>query len=282
MVAPVGALIPGLVGDMAKKESPTSSVEEPARTAPKPLEVKTHRALVAKRRQIIAAVAGKPELLPLLAINPVLVFKEVGVDLSPEMSDHVLRSLQHPPAIRAERERLVAELREELGEAPSPNDPAWVAQWLFTTLEVAPLRTDGARPAYVSAIPPDALERLQTLRRSRRSADRSFFAGPVDDGGRGAPLIRLPDSVLRLDLEVPVPALPPADGPPDEVTLEALWFYRDAHPSVPPMLRLGIIERSAVPIFSPDGYRKAKTGERPSQLLRWIKDVRFQPDKPPR
>lgn len=244
--------------------------------------MKTHRALVAKRRQIIAAVAEKPELLPMLAINPVLVFKEVGVNLSPEMADHVLRSLQHPPAIRAERERLVADLREQLGEAPEPNDPAWVARWLFTTLGVVPLETEGARPAYVGAIPPDALERLRALRRPRRSAEQAFFEGPVDDGGRGAPLVRLPDSVLRLDLEALVPNLPRAEHPPDKVTLEALWFYRDAHPLVPPMLRLGIIERSAVPIFSPDGYRKAKTGERPSQLLRWIKDVRFQPDKSPR
>lgn len=267
---------------MAKKESSSPSVEAQARTGPKPLEVKTHRALVAKRRQIIAAVAEKPELLPMLAINPVLVFKEVGVQLSPEMADHVLRSLQHPPGIRAERERLVAELREELGEAPKPNDPEWVARWLFTTLAVAPVETEGARPAYVNAIPPDALERLRALRRPRASTDRTFFEAPVDGRTAGAPLIRLPDSVLRLDLEAPVPALPLAQQRPDEVSLEALWFYRDAHPSVPAMLRLGVIERSAVPIFSPDAYRKAKTGERPSQLLRWIKDVRFRPDKSPR
>ena len=218
----------------------------------------------------------------MLALNPVLVFREVGVRLSPDIADHVLRSLQHPPAIRAERERLVAGLREEFGESPQPTDATWVARWLFTVLGLAPLDTQGAVPVYVNPIPPAALERLRALRPDRRSVKEPLPAGPDVATRRGAPLLRLPDSVLRLDLDAPVPPLPLAECPPTEVTLEALWFYRDAHPSVAPMLRLGIIERGGVPIFSPDAYRKAKTGERPSQLLSWITAVRFQPDKPPR
>jgi len=267
---------------MAKEKSKAAPRPVETGTPPKPLKVTTHRGLVARRRHIIAAVAARPELLPMLALNPVIVFREVGVHLSPEIADHVLRSLQHPPAVRAEREGLVATFREKYGELPQPTDGAWVARWLFTVLGVAPLDTEGATPVYVDPIPADALERLQALRPARRRGKES---GPETSGAgrpRGMPLLRLPDSVLRLDLEAPARSLPPAADPPAEVTLEALWFYRGAHPSVPAMLRLGVIERGGVPIFSPDAYRKARSGERPSPLLRWITEVRFQTDKGPR
>lgn len=240
------------------------------------IRISTHREFVAARRKIIAALSAKPGLVPLLALNPVLAMREARVELSAEVADHVLRSVQHPPPVRAEREELSASLQDAVGQQPRPNDPAWVASTLFERWKLSPLDTTNAVPVYRNAIPDDALARLQALRR-RRDGDieQRPRLSATKPPSRRAPLVTIPDSVLRLDLEAPVPRLRRAKSRPNAVALTELWFYRDAHPLVTPLLRLGIIERGALPIFGPDAFRKAMSGERTNQLLRWIRVARF-------
>ena len=245
-------------------EPPTAIPAKPA-----PIVVSSHRSLLAKRDAMVAALQAKPELLPLLAANPVLAFRDAGVTISPEVASHVLHALQYPPAVRAERDRLIKELQEGLGEAPRPRDATWLAVTVFEKLKVAPLETRGRQPAYVSAIPDDARERLQAL-----LPDRPRVQLPSRPGSHR------PEPLRRLDLNAPLVEIPKAAKRPKTLSLEALWFYRGAHRLVPSLLRLGVIESGGLPFLGADGYRKVKSGERPNPLVGWVDDVKFPPPAP--
>jgi len=181
----------------------------------------------------------------------------------------VLHALQYPPAVREERDRLVKQLQTALGEVPRPRDGSWLADTVFDTLKVAPLETRGRQPAYVSATPDDARERLQAL-----LPDRPRVVLPPRAGGQPHQPLR------RLDVDAPLVELSKAAKRPKTLTLEALWFYRGAHQLVPSLLRLGVIESGGLPFLGADGYRKVKSGERPNPLVGWVEDVAFPPPAP--
>jgi hypothetical protein len=238
---------------------------------PAPIVVNSHRSLLAKREAMVAALQARPELLPLLAANPVLAFRDAGVTISPEVATHVLHALQYPPAVREERDRLVEELQVALGEAPRPRDATWLAGTVFDKLEVPPLETRGRQPVYVSAIPDDARERLQTL-----LPNRPRVPLPPRPGHHQ------PQPLRRLDLDAPLVEVPKAARRPKTLSLEALWFYRGAHRLIPSLLRLGVIESGGLPFLGPEGYRKAKSGESPNPLVGWVEGVQFPPPRPKR
>lgn len=236
------------------------------------LSVTTHRALAAKRREIAARIDARPDVSALFFINPVLALKEVGVDLSPEIADHVLRALRHPPAAAARRAELETSLREELGEAPKVDDERWLARVVFERLRVQPLATRGHHPAHVDPIAGD-----RALIAALRPAIPAF-TGATATPPHGMTIHVAPHraTVRRLDIDAPVPELPPVDVPPKTLAHETLWFYKDAHPVVRDLFELGIIEGSALPIHSGDSYRQIKDGTKPNAFAAWIKSVRFR------
>ncbi len=231
--------------------------------------VNSHRDLVRQRKAMIEALSQRPDLLPLLLANPVLAFRDAGVTMSAEVANHVLHSVRHAPAVRVEREQLTAQLREALGVVPHPSDPEWLAQTLFTRLKVRPLVTRGMEPAYVPAIPDDARERLEALLPKRHRRELA----PLPDQ------VSRPQALRRLDLDAPLVECKPARAGPKRLSLEQLWFYRGSHELVRPLLRLGIIERNALPILSASAYRDLKAGRRENDLVRWISGVSWPAEK---
>ena len=85
------------------------------------------------------------------------------------------------------------------------------------------------------------------------------------------------ESLRRIDLDAPAPTLPPAKARPSEVPLEDLWFYKDQDALVRDALELGVIQRRAFPVHSPDSFRKILEGEKSNAFRAWIKSVRFKP-----
>jgi hypothetical protein len=261
--------------DPAEDPEPQGDAEAPSDAPPfAPLKITTHRALMARQREIFSRLEQRPDLAALMVINPALAFRAVGVTTSPEITDHILRTVQYPPALRERREQLIKELTEALGEPPEPNNPVWVARALFEQLKLAPLATEGQTPSYRPAIEADALARLNALRPKPRPRDRYKRPRPPSGGG-SMQLAPSKATARRLDLDAKLPPLKELPRPPKGVELEALYFYKDSHPVARGLLELAIIEHQAFPIQSADGFRKVQRGETKSALHRWIGRISF-------
>lgn len=239
-----------------------------------PLEITTHRALLAQQHEIFSRLERRPDLAALMIVNPALALRAAGVSTSPEITDHILRTVQYPPALRERREQLIKELSEALGERPEPNAPAWVARALFELLKLPPLATEGLTPSYRAPLEADVLARLDALRPRPRPRDR--YKRPRPRAGGGSMQLAPPKATARrLDLDAKLPPLKQLPRPPERVELESLYFYKDSHPAARALLELAIIERQAFPIQSADGFRKVQRGETKSALHRWIGRISF-------
>jgi hypothetical protein len=234
------------------------------------LHIATHRELLANRKQIAARLEAAQDVAALLMLNPVLALREVGVDLAPEIADHVLRSLRHPPQVDVWRTKLEESLQKELGERARPNEPDWLATTLFTKLGVGPLNVADNKPVYVDPLAGDR-EWIASLR-----PKVPVFTGTTAQPVHGTTVGVAPDkpTLRRLDLAAPVPALEAASSPPATLSLEDLWFYKDVSPVARELLELGIIEKSALSIHSGDSFRKINGGA-PNAFTDWIDSVRF-------
>ena len=237
-----------------------------------PITITTHEELAAGYGEVARRFNENHALSSLLLINPVLAFKEVNVLVSTEISRHILHTMQHPPALKQRRETLENSLRESLQEAPQPNNPAWVAELLFTKLKITPLNISGQVPVYKPPINSEGIAAMQALRPQPRQKNQV----PVKQQGTFRIRIREWNAaVRRMDLEAPVGELPSADEAPSEITLEDLFFYKDQNPLLRDLLELGIIQRRAFPFHSGDSYRKIKNGEKPNAFRAWIRSVKF-------
>lgn len=248
--------------------------KEPAATGTEfqPLEIKTHREMAVGQEEIFRRFNARPDLSILLLLNPVLALEQIGVLLSSEMVHHVLHSRQHTPEMRKRREELEASLTKNLGEAPQPDNPAWVARLLFEKLRIKPLETKGHTPAYIDPTPADALKRLQALRpKARKKYPERKHPRPATKVG----LNPWKTAIRRIDLEAPLPKLQPARQAPKELPLEELYFYRDSHPLVHDLLELGVIQRRAVRIHSGASFRDILSGKKPNAFHTWFKVIRF-------
>jgi hypothetical protein len=234
------------------------------------LNIATHRELLANRKHIAARLEASQDIAALLMLNPVLALREVGVDLTPEIADHVLRSLRHPPKVDVWRTQLEESLQKELGERARPNDPDWLATTLFTKLALAPVNVADHKPVYVDPLAGDR----EWIASQRPKVP--VFTGTTAEPVHGTTVGVAPDkpTLRRLDLASPVPPLEPASGPPARLSLEELWFYKDASPVARELLELGIIEKSSLSIHSGDSFRKIKSGA-PNAFTDWIDSVRF-------
>ena len=259
---------PGADDDDAKR---TESFDDAMRTQPMAVRITTHAELVGVVRGVTARLESDPSLARLFAVNPVLALGETGVHLSPEMTDHVLRSIALPPAMREARERLAAVLRDASGEEPRPADPRWAAHLLFDVLQLTPRDTGGATPVYRSATDADTTARLAALLPHLPGSAR---VGP-DGRLRTAVIVDDPVSSNRLDLDAPVPELPPAAAAPATLTPDEMWFYKDESALVRNAIIVALIDRAAIPMATPATFRAVRDGQATHPLAAWITGVRF-------
>ncbi len=221
------------------------------------IKVESERELLLMARDLKARVADDPEFSVLLLANPVLALKAYGIELSPAMADHVLRSLRHPPQLRSRRAELEASLEKTLGEVPRPTDPAWLAKLVFQTRKLAPRDLKGLSPAYGPEIFDKAIARLNEARPAPTSRYPGVRRLQVTQRLAVAPT---KPALRRLDLGAPVPASKPANDLPKTLSLEEAWFYK-GDPVVADAVELGQIVRRAIPFRTPDEFRKLQSGE---------------------
>jgi hypothetical protein len=252
-------------GSSGRGDDPRS---DPARET---IKLTRHTELETRRAEIFGRINARPDIARLMAINPVKALSEVGVEMTPSVASHVLHALQMSPEQRARRVALERSLRKQLGEPPDPLNPAWLAEAVFGKLKVKPRVTKGHEPTFH---PPEIaadLERLQARRPKMREAP---------DLGRprhGVVITVAPwrPAFRRLDLDAPVPDLPPARTAPKKLALVELWFYKDDHEAAHELLELGVVMHSAFPVHSPHSYREVKAGRKQNAFVSWITDVKF-------
>lgn len=269
----------GLVIKHAKAKYPRPA--RPVQTIAKPLkpasfellEIRSHRALIAKQREIAARVNASPDLALMLLINPVLAFEQMGVKLSPEIAHHILHAIQHPAALRTRRDELETRLKEALGETPRPTDDAWNSHLLFELRGLAPLAVGKQVPVYLPPLGQQESAKLQALR--PRGVVRYPQPRLLPPRNRVSS-VPWKESLRRIDLDAPAPSLPRADEAPVSVPLEDLWFYKDLDPVVRDALELGVIQRRAFPVQSPDSFRKILEGKKTNAFRLWISSLRFK------
>jgi len=73
-----------------------------------------------------------------------------------------------------------------------------------------------------------------------------------------------------------VPELAPAKTTPKTLSLPSLWFYRDDHALVRPLLELGVIAERSFPIHTGATYRAIRDGEKANAFRAWIREIRFK------
>ncbi|MCC6534088.1 MAG: hypothetical protein IT531_16185 [Burkholderiales bacterium] len=237
-----------------------------------PLTIATRRDLAASQKEIAARINADPRFAVMVLVNPVLAFKDLGIELSAEVQHHLMHRTQHPVELRKRRDALEQALREALGEEPRPNDRAWLAATVFERLKLAPVDSAGIEPAYLPPLNTALIARLAALRPKPKPRYRGARRASVKAGIRVA---AWQPAARRLDLDAELPKLPALAQAPRELALDALYFYKDAHPLARQLLELGIIQRQGFPFHTPDAYRKIRAGERRNAFRNWIRSVRF-------
>lgn len=277
---PQGGPKTGLVVRRAKAKYPRPArpVEAPAApvkpVAFEPLAISSHRALAGRQKEIAERVAAAPELGVMLLINPVLAFERLGVKLSPEIAHHVLHAIQHPTALRTRRDELEAKLKKALGEPAQPTNASWNRHLLFDLRKLAPLEIGAAVPVYT---PPLGEQESAKLHALRPTPTRRYPQPRLLSPRNRVASVPWKESLRRIDLHATAPRLPAANEAPEEVPLEDLWFYKDQDELVHDALELGVIQRRAFPVHSPDSFRQILEGQKSNAFRTWIKSVRFNP-----
>ena len=241
----------------------------------KTIEIEKHRQLVGNQREIFQRINTNPELSKLFFINPAMALKELGINLSPDMTHHVLGAVRHPPGLLTRRHELEQKLKEALNDEPQPNKPEWLSEVLFKRLKLTPLDTSNQEPKYLEPLNAEIVRHLQSKRPKlrKRATGRRPLSGTVLGVATWRPAVR------RLDLNAKLPQLNTQKQTPSAINLEELYFYKDSHPLAHDLLELGIIQRRGFPIHSGDSFRKIKKGEKRNAFNTWVKQVRFS-EKP--
>lgn len=237
------------------------------------LAITSHRKLLGSFRIVAERVNANPEFSVMFLINPVLALERYGVALSTDLKRHVLHTLQDPAGLRTRRDELEAKLRETLGEAPKPEDKAWLAALLFKRLKLQPLEIGATEPSYKPAL---NAEMLKALALKRPKGGKRY---------KGKRLLKVQSSVgirpwreafRRLDLDAPAPKLPGAKSVPKTIDLETLWFYKGENPLVHDVLEYGLLQSHRFPFHSADSFRQIAQGRKTNAFRIWIRAVRFK------
>ena len=115
-----------------------------------PINIQSHHELAGHMKEIVARLNQNPEIARRILINPIFALEEIGVHLNNAMEKHIHSMLHDPPAKKRRLAELEAEIKpkvEELTGRPEiPSVPKDLAQFLFTTLKLTPLK-EGHREA---------------------------------------------------------------------------------------------------------------------------------------
>ncbi|WP_225031049.1 hypothetical protein [Paraburkholderia sp. XV] len=260
-----------------KRSAKPSSATATALSTPRfaRLEIDSHRSLANAQAEIAKRINANSGWGAMLMINPVLAFKDLGVNVSARMADHILRSIQYRAPLRARRAALENSLAQTLGETPRPNDRKWLANVLFKRLELPPLACGEHEPVYLPTLADAAIRTAASLRpatppRPRYPEARRFAA-------RNRVAVTPWHATVRyLDLDAPLPALHEASSAPHEVAVEQLYFYKDSHPTVRDLLELVMLQHQGFAFQKPDAYRKIRDGVKHNAFRAWITGVQFK------
>lgn len=115
-----------------------------------PITANKERDLRKHLREICRRFNSNPDLARLVLVNPILAFQDVGVQLSPEMKQHIMDRLRFPPKLQEKIARLERELKEELAqcgvEPELPLTPERRAHLLFRVLRLEAQHADTETP----------------------------------------------------------------------------------------------------------------------------------------
>lgn len=110
------------------------------------LAVNTHRDLLSNMRTICHRLNDNPDLARMLLVNPILALEDAGVQLSPEIKQHIIDSLRFPPSVVERKEALELELHDELRSLGVPHrlplTASQRADLVFRILKIAPQETE--------------------------------------------------------------------------------------------------------------------------------------------
>jgi hypothetical protein len=111
-----------------------------------PLAINTHKDLLRNMRAISNRLNDSPELARMLLVNPILALEDAGVELTPEVKEHIMDSLRFPPSLVKRREELELELHDELSALGVPYrlplSGKQRADLMFRVLKLASHETD--------------------------------------------------------------------------------------------------------------------------------------------
>lgn len=148
---------------------------------PPPIAITTERDLRRNIRAISRRFNERPEIARLVFVNPILALEDIGVELGPDVKQHVLDALRFPPRLRERRAKLERELPEELAalgvSGKLPLTARRRAQLLFDVLALEPEDEDAkdvtrldARRLTVYAAQHAIVEKLARYEHARRGA----------------------------------------------------------------------------------------------------------------
>jgi hypothetical protein len=81
---------------------------------PERLSLNTERDLRNNIRNICQRLNDTPELARMLLVNPVLALEDAGVEMTPEVKQHIIDALRFPASLQKRRAELEVELGDEL------------------------------------------------------------------------------------------------------------------------------------------------------------------------
>lgn len=128
-----------------------------------PIRVETHRDLRRHIRVICRRFNSQPELARLLMVNPVFALEDAGVELTPELKEHIVSRLRFPPKLVERIAQLELELR---------------AQFIALGIDAdLPLSAEARRHVLVDVlgVPPEEPDVLARRRRVRSKAFREQY-----------------------------------------------------------------------------------------------------------
>jgi hypothetical protein len=132
-----------------------------------PISVNSERDMRQHMRAICQRFNDNPHLARLVLVNPILALEDVGVQLAPEIKDHIMQALRFPPRLEERKAELETDIKAELAKlkvpAELPLTPARRSQLLFQVLKLPPLSQDAGEVATLESHRTRAYSRMHPL-----------------------------------------------------------------------------------------------------------------------
>jgi len=118
-----------------------------------PLAINTHRDLLTNIRPICQRLNNDPDTARMLLVNPILALEDAGIQLAPEVKQHIMDSLRFPPSLVERKEKLELELQDELTALGFPHKlPLTSEQRADLMFRVLKVKSTQAQPSAAAEI----------------------------------------------------------------------------------------------------------------------------------